>query len=67
MTYSKGHKIIAIEYNPLFGKRPELYIGTPSELLKVACFSSEEKARKFEEWLQYFFGSMLEKDTEERK
>lgn len=64
MTYSKGHKMISIEMRPLFGKvRPELYIGEGNQLLKVATFGSEEKAEKFEEWLQYFFGDMLVKDS----
>ena len=63
MTYSKGHKMISIEMQPLFGKvKPELYIGERNELLKVACFGSVEKAKKFEEWLRYFFGDMLEKN-----
>ena len=63
MTYSKGHKMISIEMQPLFGKvKPELYIGEGNELLKVACFGSVEKAKKFEEWLRYFFGEMLDKN-----
>jgi len=63
MTYSKGQKMISIERKPLFGKvKPELYIGEGNELLKVACFGSVEKAEKFEEWLQYFFGDRLVKD-----
>ena len=60
MTYSKGHKMISIEYQPLFGKvRPELYVGEGTQAIKVACFGSVEKAKKFEEWLRYFFGDML--------
>ncbi len=48
--------------NPLLGKvKPELYIGEGNELLKVASFGSVEKAKKFEEWLRYFFGDMMEK------
>lgn len=63
MTYSKGHKMISIEMRPLFGKtRPELYIGEGNQLLKVASFGSVEKAEKFEEWLEYFFEDMLEKN-----
>ena len=63
MTYSKGHKMISVEMEPLVGKvKPELYIGEGNELLKVACFGSVEKAEKFEEWLRYFFGDMLDKN-----
>lgn len=65
-TYSKGTKMISIEKQPIFGKvRPELYIGEGNQLLKVACFGSEEKAEKFEEWLRYFFGDRLIKDGDE--
>lgn len=61
MTYSKGHKMISIEMTPLLGKsKPELYIGEGNEALKVACFGSIEKAEKFEKWLRYFFGDMLD-------
>ena len=67
MTYSKGGRMISIEKQPLFGKvKPELYIGEGNQLLKVASFGSVEKAEKFEEWLQYFFGDRLEKDREGR-
>lgn len=67
MTYSKGHKMISIEKQPLLGKvRPELYIGESNQLLKVATFGNIEKAEKFEEWLQYFFGDMLEKESVQR-
>jgi len=60
MVYSKGHKMIDIEYKPLFdNKRPVLIIGEGPEMLKVACFGSVEKAKKFEEWLREFFGDML--------
>lgn len=64
MTYSKGHKMISIEMRPLLGKvKPELFIGEGDEMLmKVASFGSVEKAEKFEEWLRYFFGDMLDKN-----
>ena len=63
MTYSKGHKMISIEKKPLLGKvKPELYIGEGNSLLKVACFGSVEKAKQFEEWLEYFFGDRLVKE-----
>lgn len=61
--YSKDHKMIAVEYQDILGgKRPGLYIGTPTELLKVATFGSPEKAKKFEEWLTFFFGRNLVKE-----
>lgn len=67
MTYSKGGRMISIEKQPLFGKvKPELYIGEGNQLLKVASFGSVEKAEKFEEWLQCFFGDRLKKDGERR-
>ena len=65
MTYSKQGRIISIEMRPLVGKvRPELFIGDGYELLKVATFGSVEKAEKFQEWLEYFFGGFLERDRE---
>ena len=66
MTYSKGHRMISIEINDLLGgKRPGLYIGEGFKLLKVASFSSFEKAQIFDEWLRYFFGEMLITQNEE--
>lgn len=62
MVYSKGDKMISIENNSIFGKRPGLYIGECNKLLKVASFGSEEKADKFEEYLRYFFGRNLVKE-----
>ena len=60
MVYSKGHKMIAIEYQPLFGnKKPVLIIGEGLEMIKVASFSSAKKAAMFEEWLREFFGDLL--------
>ena len=57
--------MISIEKQPLLGKvKPELYIGEGNQLLKVACFGSVEKAEKFEEWLQYFFGDILVEDSD---
>lgn len=61
MTYSKGNKFISIELNDLLGgARPGLYIGEGYTLVKVGSFASEEKAKAFEEYLKFFFGSMLE-------
>ncbi len=66
MVYSKGKKFIAIEINDLMGgKKPGLYIGEGNTLVKVASFSTFEKANIFEEYLRYFFGGMLEKERGE--
>ena len=59
MTYSKDHKMISIEMKPLFGKKPELYIGDSNSAVKVACFRNEKAARDFEEMLIFFFGKQL--------
>ena len=65
MTYSKGHKLIAIEMNDLLGgKRPALYIGEGNSFVKVACFGNEAKAQKFEEWLRYFFAELLAEEDD---
>jgi len=63
MTYSKGHRMIAVERSGVFnpGKRPALYIGEGNKLLRVGVFGSEEKAELFEEFLEYFFGDRLVK------
>ena len=62
MTYSKGNESITIEINhPLFGKRPELYIGTGNQLLKVASFTNQKKAELFQKQLEYFFEDMLKR------
>lgn len=62
MTYSKGDESITIEINnPLFGKRPELYIGTGNQLLKVASFANQKKAELFQKQLEYFFEDMLKR------
>lgn len=55
MVYSKAEYMICVENKPIFGKRPELYIGTGNSMLKVASFGSFEKAKMFEEFLEYFF------------
>jgi len=60
MVYSKGRKMIAVEYTPLFGNvRPVLVVGEGCQMVKVASFSSAKKAAMFEEWLREFFGDML--------
>ena len=69
MVYSKGNRMIAVEYEPIMGKRPQLIIGTgrPATMEKVASFGSPEKAARFEEWLREFFGEMLVDNDEEKK
>lgn len=62
MCFSKGRKMIAVEQFPEFEKRPGLYIGEGTQLLKVASFGSEEKARLFIEMLKEFFGDMIVHD-----
>lgn len=60
-TYSKGSNIISVEFRPLLGKtKPELYVGSENQLLKVGTFGSEDKARVFCKYLEHFFG--LKKD-----
>lgn len=62
MCFSKGRKMIGIEQWSVHEKRPGLYIGEGTQLLKVASFGSEEKARLFIEMLKEFFGDMIVHD-----
>lgn len=62
MCFSKGRKMIWIEQWSVHEKRPGLYIGEGTQLLKVASFGSEEKARLFIEMLKEFFGDMIVND-----
>lgn len=63
-AFSKGHRVISIETIQGFGKNPGLWVGEGNEFLKVASFGSDEKAKKFQEWLEWFFGEMLVKEDE---
>ena len=58
MTYKRGHVSISVHQLDGFGKNPSLWIGTdePNQMVKVASFGSEEKARLFCKWLDYMFG-----------
>ena len=58
MTYKRGQVSISIHQLDGFGKNPALWIGTesPNQMVKVASFASEDKARLFCKWLDYLFG-----------
>lgn len=58
MTLDRGNVIISVEKVDGFGKNPGLWIGTkdPNQLVKVASFGSEYKAKQFEKWLRYIIG-----------
>ena len=57
MTYKRGQVSISIHQLDGFGKNPALWIGTdePNQMVKVASFGSEEKAKLFCRWLNYMF------------
>ena len=58
MTYKRGQVSISIHQLDGFGKNPALWIGTenPNQMVKVASFGNEDKARLFCKWLDYLFG-----------
>lgn len=64
MVYKKGSAVISVEKVEGFGKNPGLYIGTvndkKNEFYKVASFGSDDKAKTFCKWFEYFMG--LEKE-----
>ena len=63
MFYSKDGKYIHISMvDVIGGKKPGLYIGEGNEFIKVGNFASEEKAKLFEERLEYMFGKNLIRD-----
>ena len=64
MTYNKNGVIISVETVEGFGKNPGLYIGkeNPNQLVKIASFGSDDKARLFCKWFEYMIG--LEKREE---
>ena len=63
-AYSKGNKMIAVEYPGVVNhcKNPGLYIGEGNKFLKVASFKNEACAEDFEKWLKFFFGKALVED-----
>lgn len=66
MTYSRGNYCISVEQIDGFGKRPGLWLGEGNQLLKVASFGSEEKAQKFEDWLEFFmFGTPIDGEDDD--
>ena len=58
MTYKRGQVSVSVHQLDGFGKRPALWIGTdnPNQMVKVASFGSDEKARLFCRWLEYLLG-----------
>ena len=58
MIYKKADVKISVERICGFGKNPGLWIGTdnPNLVVKVASFSSQDKADLFEKWLSYLLG-----------
>ena len=63
MLYSKDGKYIHISMvDVIGGKKPGLYIGEGNEFIKVGNFESEEKAKLFEDRLEYMFGKDLIRD-----
>lgn len=58
MTYKRGQVSISVHQLDGFGKNPSLWIGTdePNQMVKVASFGSEDKARLFCKWLEYILG-----------
>ena len=56
--YKRNGVIISVEQIDGFGKNPGLWIGTedPNQLVKVASFGSEDKAKLFCKWFEYLTG-----------
>lgn len=64
MKYGFRDVFISVEQIDGFGKNPGLWIGTgnPNQMVKVASFGSDKKAKLFCKWLDYMFG-LAERDT----
>lgn len=58
MKYKRGHVSISVFRLDGFGKNPALWIGTdePNQMVKVASFGNEDKAKLFCKWLEYMIG-----------
>lgn len=54
MKYTKGDYMILVDKIEGIGKRKGLFIGKGNRFIKVASFSSDEKAEKFIKWLEFF-------------
>lgn len=54
MTFMKGDYVIAVEKIDVFGKRHSLWVGKGNSYFKVASFSNERAAKRFEQFLKYF-------------
>ena len=58
MRIVKGKAFISIEHIEGFGKNPGLWIGRNNVQVKVASFSSQEKAEAFCKWLSFIVGAI---------
>ena len=58
MTYKRGNVKISVYQLDGFGKNPSLWIGTENSntVIKVASFSSEDKANQFCKWIECMLG-----------
>ena len=58
MRYTFGNTVIAVQTIDGFGKNPGLWIGTdnPNQMVKVASFGNEDKAKLFCKWFEYITG-----------
>ena len=54
-AYKRNDVLISVEKIDGFGKNPGLWIGTdsPNEMVKVASFGSDDKAKTFCKWFEY--------------
>lgn len=63
MLFRKGDMYIVAEttknehLDDRFGKRPRLWAGAGNQLIKVASFSSEDKARLFVKWMEFLMSA----------
>ena len=56
--YKRNDVSISVEQIDGFGKNPGLWIGTdnPNQIVKVASFGNEDKAKLFCKWFEYITG-----------
>lgn len=57
-VYKRNDVSISVEQINGFGKNPGLWIGTdnPNQMVKVASFGNEDKAKLFCKWFEYITG-----------